>query len=147
MFDMRIKSLFFDRPKVMRATDRATLRVLSKAGAFIRQRAKTSIRRRKGSAPPGSPPHSHEGSLRRLILFGYEPARKTVVVGPARFKQGEAPALLEFGGTVARSRHTRRGKTRRYTARYRSNPFIGPALEKELPSLPKLWAQSVRPET
>jgi hypothetical protein len=148
MIDMRIKSLFFDRPKVILATDRATRRNLSKAGAFIRQAAKTSIRPRRGTSPPGSPPFSHEGSLRRLILFGYEPTTKTVVVGPVRFKRGEAPPLLEFGGSARRRRRARKtGKEQTYTARYQPRPFMGPALQKELPKLPDLWARSVRPET
>ncbi|MCL4743749.1 MAG: hypothetical protein KJZ54_16250, partial [Phycisphaerales bacterium] len=72
MLDLRIKQMFFDRPKVRRAVDAARRKVLSKAGAFIRQTARTSIRKRKGSSKPGNPPHSHVGLLRRFILFGYD---------------------------------------------------------------------------
>jgi len=72
MIDMRIKHMFFDRPRVVAAVDRTKRKALSRGGAFVRQSAKTSIRKRKGSAPPGKPPRSHEGSLRRLILFGYD---------------------------------------------------------------------------
>lgn len=57
MIDVRIKSLFFDRPKVRRAVDKAKRQVLSRGGAFIRTTAKRSIRKRKGTAPPGKPPH------------------------------------------------------------------------------------------
>lgn len=86
MITMRIKDMFFDRHVVMAAVGNAKRKVLSKAGAFIRTAAKTSIRKRKGSAPPGAPPHSHEGSLRRLILFGYDKPNDSVVVGPVGFK-------------------------------------------------------------
>ena len=98
MITMRIKDMFFDRHVVMAAVDNAKRKVLSKAGAFIRTAAKTSIRKRKGSAPPGAPPHSHEGSLRRLTLFGYDKPNDSVVVGPVGFKKREAPSVLEYGG-------------------------------------------------
>ena len=39
---MRMRLLFFDVPRVQRAMDAATRRALSKAGAFISQRAKTA---------------------------------------------------------------------------------------------------------
>ncbi|TVQ33878.1 MAG: hypothetical protein EA376_01200 [Phycisphaeraceae bacterium] len=149
LFDMRVKNIFLDRPKVRRAVNRAKLRALSRAGAFIRQRARTSIRRRRGSSPPGSPPHSHEGSLRRLILFGYDRASDSVVVGPARLnKPGEAPSVLEFGGrTRVERRRTRRGGGRVIESkrvRIEARPYMGPALQKELPNIPKAWANSVR---
>jgi hypothetical protein len=95
---MRIKDMFFDRARRHGGGRWAKRKVLSKAGAFIRTAAKTSIRKRKGSAPPGAPPHSHEGSLRRLILFGYDKPNDSVVVGPVGFKKSVAPNVLEYGG-------------------------------------------------
>lgn len=149
LIDMRVKALFFDRPKVRRAVDRAKRQALSKAGAFIRQRARTSMRRRRGPAPPGQPPHAHEGSLRRLILFGYDRASDSVVVGPLRLnKPGEAPSVLEFGGrTTVERRRTRKGGRRvveRRRIRIEARPYMGPALRNELPNIPKAWASSVR---
>jgi len=143
VIDIRIKSMFFDRAKVVRAADKASRTALSKAGAFIRQSARTSIRPRKGISPPGSPPYSHTGDLRRRILFGYDASSKSVVVGPLRFKKGEAPPLLEFGGTAKRVK--RGGK--KVTAVYRPRAFMGPALEREAPKLPRMWANSVKSET
>ena len=148
LIEMRVKHLFFDRPKVKRAVDRAQRRALSKAGAFIRQRARTSMRKRRGSAPPGQPPHAHEGSLRRLLLFGYDRASDSVVVGPVGFRRGGAPSTLEFGGraTVTRRRTMRDGKRviKSKRARIEARPYMGPALKKELPNIPKAWANSVR---
>ena len=108
MIQMRMKLVFFHSPRVRRAMDAATRRALSKAGAFIRQRAKTSIRKRKGVSRPGEPPHSHAGHLRRLIFFAWDPVAESMVIGPVPFKEGEAPHLLEFGGRTVR-RTTRRG--------------------------------------
>jgi hypothetical protein len=143
MITMRIKDLFFDKKTVLRAVDKAKRAVLSKAGAFIRTAAKHSIRTKKGSAPPGKPPHSHEGSLRRLIYFGYDRASDSVVVGPVGFKRSIAPHVLEFGGKteVKRWRHGKLVKTR---VTVREHPYMGPALDKERPNLPKRWAGSVR---
>ena len=140
MVTMRMTSLFFDAPAVRRAVDAAKRRELSRAGAFIRQRAKTSIRQRKGISRPGDPPHSHAGDLRRLIFFAWDRVSDSVVVGPLPFKAGEAPSLLEFGGRAVRA--DRRGKRRR--VRYRKRPFMGPALEAELPQLPARFRNSVR---
>jgi hypothetical protein len=105
----------------------------------VRTTARRSIRRKKGTAPPGNPPHSHEGSLKRLIYFSYDPRSETVVIGPARFKKGEAPPLLEFGGTIRRT-----VGRRKLAMKYPARPFMGPALEKSAPALPAFWRKSVK---
>ena len=142
MIRFEMTQLFFDSKKVRRSVDRATRRVLSRFGAFVRRTARSSIRKRKKASPPGSPPSSHIGLLKKFIWFGYEPAKRSVVIGPARLSQagrGEAPHLLEYGGmgTVER-----RGKRKR--AKVRPRPFMGPAFEKEQPKLPAMWRGSVR---
>jgi hypothetical protein len=120
--------------------DKAQRKVLSRFGAFVRQRAKTSIRKRKGTSPPGGPPFSHVGVLRKFILFAYDSGRQSVVIGPTLIREGsQAPRLLEHGGEAARRTKT---KTRRL--RYRPRPFMGPAFEAEKPQLPALWKNSVR---
>lgn len=143
MIDMRIKHMFFDRPRIVAALDRTKRKALSRGGAFIRQAAKTSIRKRKGSAPPGKPPYSHEGSLRRLILFGYDQRTDSVVVGPVGFSKSTAPNVLEFGGTTVITRRVK-GRLVRQRVKIAARPYMGPALEKEKPKLPKAWANSVR---
>jgi len=141
--DIRIKDLFFDREVVKRAVDRAKRDVLSKAGAFIRQAARTSIRKRKGTSKPGQPPFSHEGSLRRLILFGYDRPAESVVIGPVGFRSSHAPQTLEFGGVAEAPRWWRK-KLKKKRIRIRPRAFMGPALEKERDKLPAMWAGSVR---
>jgi hypothetical protein len=134
------KQGFFDRAAVQQKVDKATRRVLSRFGAFVRQRAKTSIRKRKGTSPPGSPPYSHVGLLRKFILFAYDADRKSVVIGPTLIRAGsEAPRLLEYGGEA--TLETKRGRRR---ARYRPRPFMRPAFEAEKPKLSALWRNSIR---
>ncbi len=141
MIGMVTKQMFFDRKAVASAADRATRKVLSKFGAFVRTTARHSIRKRKAISVPGQPPSSHVGLLRNMIYFGYDPSRRSVVIGPTPLHgTAEAPPLLEYGGR-ARIKG-RRGKS--VSANYRARPFMGPAFEAEKPKLPALWAGSVK---
>ena len=142
MIGFDIKRMFFDRQAVISKVDAATRRVLSRFGAFVRRSAKSSIRKRKKPAPPGQPPSSHTGLLKKFIFFGYDADRRSVVIGPTRLNQkgrGEAPPLLEYGGKATL---VRRGKKKRVT--YQARPYMGPAFEKEKPQLPAMWRGSVR---
>jgi len=142
MIGFDIKRMFFDRQAVISKVDAATRRVLSKFGAFVRRSAKSSIRKRKKAAPPGQPPSSHTGLLKKFIFFGYDAARPSVVIGPTRLNQkgrGEAPPLLEYGGKTTLKRG---GKKRRVT--YQARPYMGPAFEKEKPQLPAMWRGSIK---
>jgi hypothetical protein len=144
MFSLGInaaKSNFFDRSKIAAALDRATQKNLSRYGAFVRTRAKTSIRKRKGTSPPGGPPFSHVGLLRKFIFFSYDPFFKSVIVGPTLLRAGsKAPGVLEHGGDETLT--DRRGRTHRAT--YQARPFMGPAAAEENKRLPEIWADSVR---
>jgi hypothetical protein len=167
----QIKELFFDRPAIQLAADRASRKVLSKAGAFVRRRARSSIRRRKGTSPAGGPPYAHSKdnvATLKNILFGYDPAAQSVVIGPLRLNQyhylgpqlraGTVPQLHEFGGRIG-FREKRVGKrwvasgrrrprpgqpVRVRIATYPARPFMGPALEKEAPNFPTLFHNSIR---
>lgn len=108
-FDAR--KTFFDRAAVMAAVGHARGQALSKFGAYVRQAARSSIRKAKGPAPPGKPPHSHVGTLKRLLYFGFDTATASVVVGPVPFAAGTAPRVLELGGRIA-GRPNRRRRTR-----------------------------------
>lgn len=142
MIHFEFKQLFFDRQVVISKVDAASRKVLSKFGAFVRRSARSSIRKRKKPAPPGSPPSSHTGLLKKFIFFGYDTDARSVVIGPTRLNQkgrGEAPPLLEYGGKATL---VRRGKKKRTT--YKARPYMGPAFEKEQPQLPAMWRDSVR---
>jgi len=145
MISMVTKQMFFDRGAVTSATDRATRRVLSRFGAFVRTAAKHSIRKRKATSAPGEPPSSHTGLLRRFIFFGYDRDRRSVVIDPMRLNQkvDDAPAALEYGGasTVMEGLRNRRRKRR---IRIAARPYMGPAFEQEKPKLPAMWRNSLR---
>jgi hypothetical protein len=144
MIDMTLKAAkggFFDRTKVKNAVDAGTREVLSRFGAFVRQRAKTSIRNSDDISRPGKPPHSHTGLLRKLIYFAYDRQRRSVVIGPTLINEegSYVPRILEYGGEVTRLVGA---QVRRY--RYRARPYMRPAFEAEITQLPLLWRNSVR---
>jgi len=145
MIRMVTKQMFFDRKAVTSRVDRATRKVLSRFGAFVRTGARHSIRKRKAISEPGEPPSSHTGLLRKFIFFGYDRDRRSVVIGPQRLNQkvGDAPHALEYGGTstVVEGLRSRRKKRRIKIA---ARPFMGPAFEREKPKLPAMWESSIK---
>lgn len=131
--DLTIKKFFFDRQKILDQQDAQKKRRLSKAGAFIRTRARSKLRRRKKSAAAGQPPSVHSRNNRltlKFILFGLGEDDNSVLIGPVALAQSKlrnssaqtVPELMEFGGTNAVG-----GKR----ARYSQHPFMGPTVEEE----------------
>lgn len=123
--------------KVTQATERAKYRNVRHAAASIRKEAIASIkpapkgerrraRRRKGkivararhaSSPPGSPPYTNRGQLKRAIIYAAD--KDTAIIGPRYSAVAASSQAHEFGGTY---------KGQQYPER----PFMGPALEKNL---------------
>ena len=156
------KNSFFDRQKVMDAVSKAERARLSKAGAFVRQRAKTSIRYRERPSSPGSPPSAHRSvgrvhkksgkvvhkrqlvsPLREFMFFAYDRVTRSVVIGPALLNgtvTRQALHALEHGGPSVVME--RQGKRRAVVVRPR--PFMRPALAAEMAKLPELFRNSVR---
>lgn len=115
-----VKKQFFDRAAVRKAVGKANAKALGKAGAFVRTKARSSLRRRKKVSAPGSPPSVHSNdpvANLKNILFAYNPANRSVVVGPvglnvhhfvrgfgqgqqAFISRGAVPGTLEFGGYI-----------------------------------------------
>ena len=110
---MHMTDYFFDRQTVIERMSKANLKALSRAGAFIRQRARTSLRRRKSTSAPGSPPSVHSAdriATLKNILFALDRQQNSLVVGPVLLNQVEdswidlgrttVPQLHEFGDIV-----------------------------------------------
>jgi hypothetical protein len=170
----RVTGMFFDKPAVQRRIEAGRRRALETSGAWVRKRAISLLRRRKKVSRPGQTPSIHtdkgaEGPAAGLkfILFAYDLASLSAVVGPVRLNQvvdttdgtTRVPSLMEFGGTARihevrrvqpwrpasymwRRRDLRRrakeGEERRIrTAVYGPRPFMGPALRQTLPKLPE----------
>lgn len=146
----QFKKAFFDRKAITGPVDTARRKVLSKIGAFVRRRAQTSIRKRKGISTPGGPPHSHTGLLRKFLFFAYDSTRESVIIGPARLNgpsAGAALPALEYGGvssTLRTSYESGRRVRHRHQIFIAPRPFMGPALAAEAPNFAPLWRDSIR---
>lgn len=166
--EYKVKGQFFDRLTVRKMLVDHERKSLSKIGAHIRQAARSSIRRRKRVSQPGQPPSAHstdQVATIKNILFAYDAARKSVVIGPVLLHKrhegvtnsGTIPETLEAGGTVlitekqfrpggawfatSRGKRLRPGqKVRKRRAVYQPRPFMGPAFEKEKPKIPAIFA-------
>lgn len=143
---------FFDRPAVEKRVDRRTRQVHAKFGAFVRQRARSSIRSRKRTSAAGQPPSSHVGTLKKLIFFVSEPGPPpNVLIGPtltnqsvraAMAKSGTVPEVLEKGGQITLTERVK-GQWQKRTVTIEPRPYMQPAFEAELPKLPGMWRDSI----
>jgi hypothetical protein len=165
--DAKIKDLFFDRPAVLRAVDRAKLKYLRGAGALTMTIARRSVRtgtarksaptagvtrrRRKAKvrqAQPNKPPFSRTKRFRKSILFHYDAATNSMVVGPEKLNEDPSPRAFEEGGTYPIWVRIPKGQGRpaqkiRTRGTYRKFPTMQPALAIAEPRLPKLWQDTV----
>lgn len=110
---------FFNPDRILKGLAREKRGALSKAGAYVRKSAKSSLKYGRGSSPRGKPPTVHRSigytrttkvkgvekkqaasPFRELIFFAWDEATESVVVGPAIFNEskagaGQVPAKLE----------------------------------------------------
>jgi hypothetical protein len=137
------KDFFFDSPKVLAAIDRANRKALSRFGAFVRRRARSSMKRRKNKVSrPGQPPFAKKGMLKNLLFFAFDPKTKSVVVGPATINGSPVPKTHEFGGFL-RVRKKENGKRISKPVRFAERPFMAPALKAELPKFAAQFAGTI----
>lgn len=120
----------FHHQKLRRKAKEGNVRSLGHAAAAIRLTARRSIRKRKGPAPEGSPPHTHTKRLPSSILYLVDKIRQAALIGPSHRIVGIAGAEHEHGGKWREERFSRRS-------------FMFPALQKTAPRLPRHWAGSV----
>lgn len=140
----------FERRAVRNAVKKANFTSLGKAGAFVRQVMRRSIRKRGvGGKPsaPGQPPKS-TGPLREAILFELSPQKDDVSIGPSFGGFGKLGRVHEDGLRVPGKQFFKtpdgRSKSRRVVRDYPERPFAEPALKKSQPRLQKFWANSVK---
>lgn len=138
----------FDANKVKDAASRANFTNLTHAAAAIRLTARHSIKKapkargrdekgrfksagRVQPSMPGTPPHTRKGQIKRAILYSVERKAGRALIGPSYEMMGASASAHEFGGRFRGQRYPRRA-------------FMGPALQENLPRLPRFWAGSVR---
>ncbi len=142
MMGFKITGVILNTRKIQKAAERAERRVLSRFGFLTRQAAQRSVKRRKKVSAAGQPPSSHTGALRRFILYAYQRATRSVIIGPKRLGNkgggGRAPAALEYGGRSATA------DKRPRAIKIRPRPTMGPAFKETKPQLRSLWHNSIK---
>lgn len=121
----------FNRRLIGRRFKDGSIRSLGHAGAAIRLTARRSIRRSKEASPPGEPPHTRFGQLKRSLRYSVEKARQRVLIGPTYSFVGRSATAHEFGGRYMGQQYPKR-------------PLMGPALMKIKDRLPRMWAGSIK---
>jgi len=94
----------FDKRKLKKKVETATFTSLRHAGGAIGKTARFSIRRRKTSSKPGSPPHTQTGMLKRVIRYEVTNNKTEVIIGPVNEIAGRLWNLHEFGGVATKRR-------------------------------------------
>jgi hypothetical protein len=133
------RGTFLETSKVGALMAKRTEAGLSRFGAFVWRRAKSSIKdgQNKGRVSlPGRPPLGHTRALRSRILFALDRAAQSVVIGPTPYRDGTGAQALEEGGTqaVVKNGHV-------VVYRYRARPFMLPAFEAELDDAAEGWRE------
>ena len=130
MIGMKART-WFNRERIVRATREGSIKSLGHGAAAIRLIARRSIRRGQEPSAPGKPPHTRKGQIKKAILYKVEKREQMAVIGPEYSVIGPAAMAHEHGGKF-------RGE------QFKPRPFMGPALVKVTPRLPKLWRGSLR---
>lgn len=117
MFSAAVTKFIDHTKRVREAAEKAARRAFAKAAYRIFRDAQSSIERSTNPSPPGEPPHTRRGQLKRAIR--YDATKDGAVIGPVASMVGTAGEAHEFGGGY-------RGQD------YPERPFMGPALEREL---------------
>lgn len=153
ILDASVKNYFFDRAKVLDSMHKKNNKRLSRIGAFVRTRSKSSLRRRQSVSMPGQTPsvRSRDSfATFKNILFAASRDFESVIIGPRgiprlrlkRSTRQTSPELAELGGTSRITMTEIDGKwlpglrsesapTKEVTANYEPRPFMGPALAAE----------------
>ena len=121
----------FDADGLVARAAKASVDVLRRMGAYIRRAAQSKVRQSRNPPPPGEPPHTRRGALKRGILFGVDRRTNSVVVGPSVRFVGTSMQAHEFGGGYKRERYPKR-------------PLMGPSLRESAPHLAKMWENAVK---
>lgn len=122
------KSTIRRAPKAVGKSSQAGTKRDSK-GRFVKGSGKKKrTRGAQVSSPPGTPPYTRRGQLKRAIKYAAN--KDGAVIGPEFSKVGVSAEAHEFG--------------KQYKgADYPDRPFMGPALQRNINRFAQSWAGSI----
>jgi phage gpG-like protein len=136
-----VEAKIFERMRAVNsAAKKGAFRSLSHAAASIRKAAIESMIFAPKASRPGTPPHAHQGKLRRSIRYSVDETNVTVGPSYSAIRRGGRPPWLgsmhERGGTF---RGKKKGTKRYIPAR----PFMAPALAAASKRFKASWKSSI----
>lgn len=137
---------YFSIAAILNPTRRAEGEILDEMGRLTARYARESIGRSRQTSRPGGPPNSASGVYPRSIIHEVDQSSGRVRVFATRFASANGysvPEILEFGGTVTRTRKTSSGRTIRIVQRYRARPHVRPAGERAAKHFPRMWKNAI----
>ncbi|WP_020473384.1 hypothetical protein [Zavarzinella formosa] len=168
------RASFFDTPRVIASIDRRERAALSKIGAYVRTRARSSLRnapkKARGKlapgAPAGKPPYVHPENklftkehtnkktgavtdrafspLKEYLYFAFDEKNKSVVIGPALFRKA-APKPYLVPTVLEQGGSVLVHKDGKvFMANAKPHPFMVPALNAEQPNFAPQFANIVK---
>lgn len=105
---------------------------------FVWRKVEGGLIRYPAPSKPGEPPNRHSNPLlHRFTFYAFDPASRSVVVGPSRLGRSTAPEVLEYGGSAVsetpvfdpKKKTWRRARRRVYVP---ARPFMRPALARAI---------------
>lgn len=119
-------TLEFETEQLVESMGTGEARALRRVGFATRESAQASIVPGNMASRPGQPPHDKTGTLKRWILYEFDKATGSIVVGPKLLKRKSKDVVtsLEYGG--------RSVATTTKTIRVERRPFMQPAFGKAI---------------
>ena len=94
----------FNKNQVISNLSRLERRALSRAGSYVAETARRSLKKSRRQSRPGQPPYSHTEKLRNMIRTAVDSNRVMAIAGVLRRydveSEGLAPPALEHGGVT-----------------------------------------------
>jgi hypothetical protein len=125
-----LKSFEDKTAAVLKAAHDGSVRALQKAAFAIFKTAQSEIEQDPKPAPPGKPPHTRRGQLKRAMRYSVERAEEYAAIGPRESLVGASAAAQEFGGQYKGEEYPQR-------------PFMGPALEENKHLIPAFFTAEI----
>lgn len=107
---------------------------LSRSAFLIRRAAQSQFVKSKSNqpSPPGRPPRTRKGRLKKAILYAVDREREEAVIGPAHHLAGTVGRAHEHGGMYKGTRYPERR-------------FMGPALDAMRDQIPSQFGGMLGP--
>lgn len=147
--------IFFDTEEVTRRMDRREKTALTRIGAYGMRVTRNLLNKKTKGQPsrPGEPPRKVLGTIKRFTFFGYDAARRSVVVGPTIFggskkttqpvSKKTVPQLLEQGGrAIIRTTKPKPFRDRslfKLRANYPARPWVEKAMTRTAPFMRTIY--------